>query len=209
MHFEKTVKPAISIIMYIYALIMWYIMFVLKPHNFWLTMSVTTGIMIIVAAIVGYPLFLRDELKFRNLSIGIISAFILYFIFWAGNEHIHLVMPDRIEQVQNIYSTKNELSSFKIGMLLFFPIGVGEELFWRGYLQKYFEKYIGRLTAFFIVLLAYTSVHFSSGNMILILASLVCGTFWGLMYFYTKSIIPGTISHMIWDPLIFVILPIQ
>ena len=35
------------------------------------------------------------------------------------------------------------------------------------------------------------------------------GLFWGGMYLKTGSLVPVLISHMIWDPLIFVLVPVS
>ena len=52
-------------------------------------------------------------------------------------------------------------------------------------------------------------MHIPTENVMLVLAALTCGLFWGALYWKTGSIIPGLISHMVWDPLIFVLFPIS
>ncbi len=202
-------KLIIAVLTFFAAVIMWYVKFVVKPYNFWLMMSCTTFVLLILAVTVNYPVIKREELNLRNLAIGVVSALVLYFIFWVGNYAVKYIMPDRISQIHAVYGTRSELSPVFIALLLFFPIGIGEEVFWRGFLQKHLDTVTTRKISFLIILAAYTSVHLSSGNFILILASFVCGLFWGCLYYKTGSIVPGTISHMLWDPLIFVIFPLM
>jgi hypothetical protein len=94
-------------------------------------------------------------------------------------------------------------------LLLFFPIGFGEEIFWRGYVQRGFaEKWSGR-RAFILTTLLYTAVHLPTGNTVLIAAALTCGLFWSGVYFATGRLLPVLISHMLWDPAIFIVWPIR
>ncbi|MCX5878747.1 MAG: CPBP family intramembrane metalloprotease, partial [Deltaproteobacteria bacterium] len=57
--------------------------------------------------------------------------------------------------------------------------------------------------------LLYTAIHLPTGTPVLILAALTCGLFWGGFYWATGSLVPVLVSHMLWDPFIFVILPIK
>ena len=62
-------------------------------------------------------------------------------------------------------------------MLLIFIIGPGEEIFWRGFLQRHFSIKTEKLTGFALVTFFYTAIHFGSMNVMLILAALSCGLF--------------------------------
>ena len=53
----------------------------------------------------------------------------------------------------------------------------------------------------------YAVVHLSSGNPMLILAALVCGLFWGLLYQRTGSITLVVISHTAWNLTVFLGFP--
>ena len=172
-------------------------------------MSITTFTLMILSLILEYPVFKKEEWNKKNIIIGLVSAAVLYMIFWTGNEMTRLIFPEKLTQVQEIYSNRLELDRYIVAILLFFPIGIGEEIFWRGYLQKFYSKKYGEKAALVLIITGYIAVHLSSGNLMLILSAGVCGIFWGLMFYYTKSVVPGIISHMVWDPVIFVIMPIQ
>ena len=202
-------KTVLTLLLFHAAIFMWYLMFVVKPFNFWLMMSITTFTLMILSLILEYPVFKKEEWNKKNIFIGLVSAAVLYMIFWTGNEMTRLILPEKLTQVQEIYSNRLELDRYIVALMLFFPIGIGEEIFWRGYLQKFYSKKYGEKAALVLVITGYIAVHLSSGNLMLILSAGVCGIFWGLMFYYTKSVVPGVISHMVWDPVIFVILPIQ
>ena len=85
----------------------------------------------------------------------------------------------------------------------------GEEVYWRGFVQRYFSGKWGSTMAFLVTLILYTGVHLPTGNPVLILASFVCGAYWGALYCMSGSLVPVLISHMVWDPLIFIISPIR
>jgi membrane protease YdiL (CAAX protease family) len=139
----------------------------------------------------------------------------LYAIFWLGNQFLIFVsmlfpylLPDRSG---NISSTSQSWipPPALVGALLFFPIGFGEEIFWRGFVQRRFTESWNPAAGFVLALLLYTGVHLPTGNPVLILAAFTCGAFWGGLYWVTGSILPVLISHMLWDPVVFVIWPIK
>jgi len=87
-------------------------------------------------------------------------------------------------------------------------IGPGEELFWRGFLQRIWEGRFGKYSGFLLCVLMYAFVHLGSGNVILVLAAAVCGLFWGGLYLWKKSVLLVAVSHAVWDVLIFLIFPL-
>jgi membrane protease YdiL (CAAX protease family) len=65
------------------------------------------------------------------------------------------------------------------------------------------------MTAYFVTILLYAGIHLPTKNPVLILAALTCGVFWGGLYWATGRLVPVLVSHMLWDPAIFVIFPIR
>mgnify|MGYP007122332960 FL=1 len=83
----------------------------------------------------GGQIFRRDEWNIRNIIIGVGAAILLYGIFFVGN-HILVwvsdsigIIPKRAENLDSIYANSEAVSPALIAMLLFFPIGFGEEVF--------------------------------------------------------------------------------
>jgi membrane protease YdiL (CAAX protease family) len=119
------------------------------------------------------------------------------------------LLPDPAGNIASVYANLGGLSPGLVAFLLFFPIGFGEEIFWRGFVQRRFRERWSARSAFVLTALLYTAIHFPTGNPVLILAALTCGLFWGGFYWATGSLVPVLVSHMLWDPFIFVILPIK
>jgi len=198
------------------AFVLWVVMFVIQPFNFWVLLTFSTSLLATIGFVLGRPLLLGREFTARNVLIGVLLAALLYAVFYAGNQFLIMVsrlfptlLPDRAGNIASVYANLGGLSPALVGLLLFFPIGFGEEVFWRGFVQRRLgERWSGR-TAFLVTSLLYTAIHVPTGNPVLILAALTCGSFWGGFYWATGSLVPVLVSHMLWDPFIFVIMPIR
>jgi uncharacterized protein len=194
------------------AYILWYVMFVLRPLNFWLMMSASTLLLSGITLTCGSLHKTDWQLTTRDLFIGIGSSLALYGVFFIGNELLQLVQDmvpmNRGENIAAVYANRGALPPALVAALLCFPIGFGEELFWRGFVQKHFSA-PSPVRGLIITTLLYTAVHLATGNPVLLLAALVCGVFWGGLYALTGSLPAVLISHMLWDPLIFVFFPVS
>jgi uncharacterized protein len=191
----------------------WFVMFSpwTAPHlNFWLVMAMAT------AVLAGSGLWLqRNRLreiyvfKPTHIAIGLLSALILYAIFWIGNavstQFFHFAKPE----IAGIYSTRAQASPLTIGLLLLFWVGPAEEIFWRGFVQERLTVRYGSTGGYLVASVVYAVIHVFGFNFMLFMASLICGLFWGAMYVRYRSVWPGLISHAVWDVLIFVIIPVQ
>jgi membrane protease YdiL (CAAX protease family) len=198
------------------AFALWAVMFVLRPLNFWLMLSFSTSLLGGISLTHVRPLLRREELTLKNFLLGFLMAGLLYAIFWLGNQFLIFfsmlfpyLLPDRSGNISSVYANLGSLPPALVGALLFFPIGFGEEIFWRGFVQRRLAERWNPAVGFALALLLYTGVHLPTGNPVLILAAFACGAFWGGLYWLTGSILPVLISHMLWDPAIFVIWPIR
>jgi uncharacterized protein len=198
------------------AFALWIVMFLIRPLNFWLMLSFSTSVLGTIALSQTRPILRKEELNIKNLLLGLFMAGLLYGIFWFGNQFLILVsahfpslLPDRSGNISSVYANLGSLPPALVGVLLFFPVGFGEEIFWRGFVQRRFAETWNPTAAFAITLLLYTGVHLPTRNPVLILAAFTCGAFWGGLYRFTGMLLPVLISHMIWDPAIFVIWPIK
>ena len=116
-------------------------------------------------------------------------------------------------KVDAVYAMKTGLPPYVIAILLLVLIGPAEELFWRGYVQRTLARILpGKRasdSAFLITTLVYALVHIWSFNFMLVMAALVAGAAWGLLYRIHPKALPAlVVSHALWDALVFVILPI-
>lgn len=189
--------------------ILWYFMFVIKPLNFWVEMSLSISLLVMMALCAKRDLFHFEKITSRQIVIGILSAVGLYFIFYAGNILAGYLFPFKNAQVLSVYSNKSQGSPLLIGALLVFLIGPGEEIFWRGFIQRSLSLKMGENKGYLLATILYAGVHIATGNFMLIIAALVCGAYWGFIYKKEKSLIPLIISHALWDLTIFILFPLM
>ncbi|MBP1737559.1 MAG: putative protease [Oscillospiraceae bacterium] len=191
------------------AAVLWFLMFVIQPINFWLEMSLSIFILLLVAYFKDHDVIRVKEFHLRYLIIGITSAMVLYGVFYVGNILSGLLFSFKDAQIALVYGNKTGTNPYLISALLLFLIGPGEELFWRGFVQKNLSTHFGNQTGFILGVMLYTAVHIVTGNVMLVIAAFVCGIFWGWIYQKEKNLTPVIISHCLWDVTVFVLLPLQ
>lgn len=196
----------------------WFFMFSSFPdiahtihtQYFWIAMTFATFILSSYS-ILNQKNDLKNIFKINKkfILIGIAHAIILFCISRLGVYIITTFFPFVISQMQAIYATKSQLSPMIIAPLLFFLIGPSEEIFWRGFVQNKLMEKFGDKKGWLITTAIYSLIHIWAFNPMLMLAAIVLGLHWGFLYMKYKTIIPGLVSHAIWDTLIFVILPVN
>lgn len=196
------------------AAVLWFFMF--SPWtghlvNFWVMMSFSAVALISLALWGGG--FKRPEMPFGKLLLqvaaGVAIAFALWGIFWVGDKLSQLMFDFARPQVDDVYGMKEGTPPVLISLLLLFVIGPAEEYFWRGYVQKKISDLHGCNVALFATAAVYALVHIWSFNFMLVMAALVAGAVWGVLYRIRPSLLPALIvSHALWDALVFIILPI-
>ena len=197
----------------IIAAVFWFIMFspwTKDSVNFWIMMTVAASTLIVFSLTAAKD-YIKSyfAVKGKLIVIGLVSAAVLYLIFFVGNYISSLLFDFSRNQIENIYSTKEQADKIHIAAALLFIIGPAEEIFWRGFIQHSFAEKYGDTKAFIIATLIYALVHLWSFNFMLIMAALICGLFWGWIFLKFKSLVPVIISHAVWDVAIFVIIPIS
>jgi membrane protease YdiL (CAAX protease family) len=200
------------------AAILWFIMFsvsldftVLVHHNyFWVAMCTSTFLLTIYS-LINQKDKLKQLFKFewKYVWIGIIHAVLLYLLSRFGMWLLINLFDWATPQIEAIYQTRNQASPYLIGALLVFLIAPAEEIFWRGFVQDRLLQKYGLKIGTGIAIFLYVFVHIWAFNPLLLLAALVLGVHWSIMYSKFNSLVPGIISHAIWDCMIFVVLPVQ
>ena len=186
-----------------------FILFKMNLVNFWWGMAGACAILALLA-IVRASLDGRHVFAFRlrYLLWGVFSALLLYFIFWTASLLMTGYSPALKGQIVSLYSLKQQLAEWKIAALLFFVIAPGEEIFWRGMVQRLAETNFGAISGWIIAAILYGAVHLWSGNLLLSAAAVVAGLYWGYLYRRFGTLWPGIVSHAIWSLLIFILYPI-
>ncbi len=143
----------------------------------------------------------------KKISLGFLSAVLLYLIFLIGNEAIRSLFDFAGRDISQVYGFKDGAGTWRIGLLMLLVIGPGEELLWRGYIQGNLDEKYGAREGFVMAALVYAAIHVATGNLALILAALAGGIFWGWMYMKFRSVLINSVSHVVWDLAVFLVLP--
>lgn len=202
----------------ILATFFWFVMFsvsfeftkLIHYNYFWYAMSFST-ITLTVYSLINQKSKIKElfAFKWKYVLIGVIHAILLYLLSRFGMWFLVYIFDWAAPQIEAIYQTRNQANPYFIGALLFFLIAPAEEIFWRGFVQQRFLEKFGLKQGTAIAIFLYTFVHIWAFNPLLLLAALVLGVHWSIMYSKFGSLTPGIISHAVWDCLIFVVLPVK
>lgn len=143
----------------------------------------------------------------RKLIIALASVIVLYFVFYIGNLLSRAWFSFAGDQITGVYHFKGATSPARILVLMALVIGPGEELYWRGFVQRHLSTRYGKWTGFLLATSLYTVVHLATGNFMLVMAALICGLFWGWLYHRYHSMLINILSHTLWDIAVFIVLP--
>ncbi len=180
--------------------------------DFWWWMSADIVILLILTAAIDrrqLAAFAADiiDRPAGKISMGFLAAVGLYAVFFAGNLLARKILPFAGAGISQVYGFKTGASPLRVIFFIALVIGPGEELFWRGYLQRNFQDRFGGFAGFLLATGLYALVHVASGNPMLVLAAAVCGLFWGYLYLRTKSVLLVLVSHTLWDLAVFILFP--
>ena len=191
------------------AAVLWFITFYLTWSIFWIKISFSAATLALLSFWLQPNLKEHFKLNGRAIILGLLSAAVLYLIFWTGKAVAAVILPFAGQQIGGIYDKGAGTSMWLIALLLFFITGPAEELYWRGYLQKNLMVRFGRWQGWLLATAIYAAVHIWSLNFMLIGAAFVAGAFWGAIYLYYKNLAPVIISHSVWSMVIFAVFPMS
>ncbi|XJZ28309.1 CPBP family intramembrane glutamic endopeptidase [Bacillota bacterium Lsc_1132] len=173
---------------------------------FWYFFSASILLLIAYASFQGEA---DDEKSFFTyIFLGVISGLLLYGVFWIGYKGIqifHLPFENHISRLYRWYAP----SIFWQFLALILVAAPGEEIFWRGFIQKRLMKHFSPLISILLGAFLYASVQLYSGEMLLVAAAFLTGLVWGGLYFWKKSMPLVIVSHLIFDILLFILIPIK
>ena len=188
---------------------LWAAVFGLKFMNFWLGLSCSalllSGLSVFWA---GLPLEFR-EVTIRRTALGALSAAVLYVVFALGRQISVFILPFASGQIDSIYAIRQEADPAVIALALIFLTSPAEEIFWRGFLQRWSMVRFGEVRGWLLAALVYAGAHLSSGNFMLTGAAMTAGLFWGYVYMRTRSLYVCIVSHALWTVAIFLLWPLS
>lgn len=160
-------------------------------------------------ALAAEPALRREQLRLRDFARGLGSAAGLYAIFQVGDRMARRVMPAGDREIAGIYELRSAAPRPAIATALALAIGPGEELFWRGLVQRGLMRRYGRIRGTLIASSIYGGIHLVSANLTLTGAAATAGLYWGALYAREQRLAPLIISHVSWDIWIFLIAPTE
>lgn len=197
----------------ILATVLWTVMFSpwTAPHvNFWWMMTASACSLTLLSSLFAPGWWKRISITPSNIFYGILIAVALWGVFWLGDKFSQLLFDFARPQVDIIYGMKEGESPWLLTALLLFLIGPAEEIFWRGYVQQTLSQRWNPNVGFVVTTLVYALVHAGSFNFMLVMAAMVAGAAWGLLYrFFPERFTAIVISHALWDVAVFIWFPIM
>ena len=177
--------------------------------NFWVKITVTVCVLCAGSfAVAGMP-WRRAEMTLRETLIGGVTAVLLYGIFWLGDYLSAQLFGFAPKQVEAIYAIRELGNPWLVGAVLLLVTSPGEELFWRGYIQRQAMTRFGQGRGVAVGSLLYGAVHLASGNFMLVMAAWVAGLFWCALYRWRGNLTACIVSHALWTVGVFLLFPIR
>ena len=158
-------------------------------------------------ALLAEPALRRERPRLRDVASGLGSAAALYGVFLVGDRMARRIMPAGAREISSIYGLRTAAPRAAIATGLALVIGPGEELFWRGLIQRGLHRRFGRLSGWLLASSIYGAAHLVSENLTLTGAATTAGLFWGALYARDERLAPLVISHITWDIWIFLVAP--
>jgi uncharacterized protein len=196
--------PAATVLV---AALLWFGTFYLTFSTFWIKITVSSACLALIALRLPGSKPERVSFDRRGVALGIISAVILYGVFWVGKAVSTRIFPFAAHQIESIYGKGEGTPVWIIFLLLLLVTGPCEEIYWRGYLQRNLSERFGGLRGWVFASAIYAAVHIWSFNFMLIGAAGVAGAFWGAIYQRTGRLAPVIVSHSLWSAVVFTLAP--
>lgn len=185
-----------------------YEMFTIPRDFFVLGSLVSTSIMVCVAFVLtGMRGFFRPRIKL--ILLAIVGAIGLYLVFYAGNLAIKdLQIPGlSASGEQNIYSLFQGVPTLLLVVVLILD-SVGFETYFRANLMGALSKKIGSVSIP-VVSGIDAAIHFATLNPLFPATTFVADLLWGSYFYKTRDLSTTILCHLVWDILIFVLIPIR
>ncbi len=162
--------------------------------------------------LISYAIFNEESDKklrfFSYMFYGLISGAILYGVFWLGNFLIDTFhFSSFAKEISGLYRRLSPKTLWQYLFMLAIIIP-GEEIFWRGFVQKRLQKVIPVSVSIILSAVLYASVQFYSDTVILPVAALISGMFWGYLYAWKRSIHLVIVSHITFNVFLLIIFPL-
>ena len=172
---------------------------------FWYFYSFTT---LFLTASSFYFSKIEDQVKtFNYLFSGIVYGIGTYLLCFLGFQLLELLPLNAKKEVSRFFDTFAPSALWHY-ILLFFIIIPGEELFWRGFIQNAFKKWLSPIFAILTSSVLYGATFIVSGFYIGVFVAILIGIIFGWIYEKKKSMPLNIVGHIVFLLLLFLVLPI-
>lgn len=143
-----------------------------------------------------------------NIFFGIGSGIVLFALFYLSMQMMDwLHLSSLTKDVTKLYKIYSPELGFHF-IVLFLIIIPSEEIFWRGYVQTKISENFRSLIAIPLSVLMYALPLLYAQNTALLLAGVFAGLVWSLLFHWKKSLPLVITSHLVFDLLLIVVLPL-
>ena len=115
--------------------------------------------------------------------------------------------PSSGRQAERLYASFGSLSPV-LAVALLAPIIIGEELVWRGIVQRASVRHAGTVAGVLIAAALYAVGHAAVGSALLVVVAFGCGLIWSTLRALTGDLIAPLAAHAVWDLWVLVIRPL-
>jgi len=182
---------------------LWFVTFIQPPIGFWATLAMSTFLLFAVSLPRIHKIVFKPSL--RGILIGVISGVFLFSFFYFGASIANSISGFPA-QVSAVYAFRGNTPISMIAVLLLFPIGPAEALYWQGLILRHIDSRMKPWKAVILTSSFYMLIHIPTLNPSLMLVSLIVGLSWGFLYNKLgKNLFPVMLSHVIFDEFAFVL----
>jgi len=182
----------------------------------WLAVGSVAVALAILVAVIDFPATRSDlrptvPLVAIGLAVGGVMSAATYWLYPI----VLGAVPSIATDTASLYAAFRAPSQV-VTSIAFVPVVIGEELVWRGVVQraiadrlKFTDRpWMGMLAAVSVTAVIYALAHAPIGSPVLVLVALCCGIVWSTLRAVTGSVAPALVAHLLWDLLILIWLPL-
>lgn len=177
----------------------------INPSLFWY--FYTFGLLVCMAVALLKIDFFDQLPTWQYILYGIGYGTLLYGIIRATYEILRIVFPKIEQNISSFLLTYGPINIWHYTILVFIIV-IGEEMFWRGFVQQLLKNYMSTFQAILLSSLLFSLSLLIIGFLLGALSALLAGIIFGLLYEWKKSLPLIIVAHAVYVILLFLVLPL-
>jgi len=142
-----------------------------------------------------------------RVAAGLLAGVLQVGVTRAATALLPLVWPKWETMARALYAWSGGHSPLFLGSTLVLAV-TAEEALWRGVVTRFLVERWGRALGIVSGAAIYSLVHWAAFNPLLLMAAFACGIFWGWLYVAADDLVVPTLSHLVWDLVLFFAFPV-